>query len=132
MASWAIIEKEGTILFVERSGNTSRPHQWCFPGGGIKPGESPEEACLREVREETGLRVAVEEYVLEKEGSHYFRCRLTDEEQQVMLKENECCDFRWVVPLELCNLGSIMDLKTVAPLLQSLGFVVSDDGALEP
>lgn len=28
---------------------------WCPVGGGIEPGESPEEAAIREVREETGL-----------------------------------------------------------------------------
>ena len=28
---------------------------WCPVGGGIEPGESPEQAAIREVREETGL-----------------------------------------------------------------------------
>jgi 8-oxo-dGTP pyrophosphatase MutT (NUDIX family) len=33
------------------------PHQWSLIGGGIEPGETAEEAVLREVREETGLHL---------------------------------------------------------------------------
>lgn len=32
---------------------------WSFPKGGLKPGESPEAAALREVEEETGLRCRI-------------------------------------------------------------------------
>ena len=45
----------GTVLLTRRSDNGC----WCLPGGGIDPGESVEEACIREVLEETGLIVRV-------------------------------------------------------------------------
>jgi putative (di)nucleoside polyphosphate hydrolase len=37
-------------------GKRIREHSWQFPQGGINPGESPEAAMYRELREEVGLR----------------------------------------------------------------------------
>lgn len=34
---------------------------WTLPGGGLEPGEDPEKAVRREVKEETGYRVVVDE-----------------------------------------------------------------------
>ncbi len=54
--SAAIIDLENQkILLVRRSDTGS----WAVPGGYMEPGESLTEACVREVREETGLQVRV-------------------------------------------------------------------------
>ena len=58
-AAFALLEEEGRILLVSetrRLGNSVRLC-WDIPGGGAEPGESLEEAMIREVREETGLVV---------------------------------------------------------------------------
>lgn len=54
---------------------------WVLPGGGIDPGESPEQAVLREVYEETGLTVEVERYAAHfmpirwlTNTAHVFEC----------------------------------------------------------
>jgi ADP-ribose pyrophosphatase YjhB (NUDIX family) len=36
---------------------------WCLPGGHMEPGESAEECCIREIFEETGLKVRVKRLV---------------------------------------------------------------------
>jgi len=47
--------KREKILLTQREDN----RQWCLPGGGMNPGESASETCIREVEEETGLQVNV-------------------------------------------------------------------------
>ena len=44
-----IFNDEGRFLLTRRSDNG----QWCLPSGGLEPGESLEETCIREVFEET-------------------------------------------------------------------------------
>jgi len=44
------------LLLIQRRRAPDRG-RWNAPGGGLEPGETPEEACRREVREETGLRL---------------------------------------------------------------------------
>ena len=47
------------ILLTRREDN----NQWCLPSGGMEPGENASEACIREVEEETGLRVAIKRLI---------------------------------------------------------------------
>jgi 8-oxo-dGTP diphosphatase len=52
----------GRLLLIQRGHD---PHRglWSLPGGRVEPGESPEQAVRREVREETGLEVLPGELV---------------------------------------------------------------------
>jgi ADP-ribose pyrophosphatase YjhB (NUDIX family) len=53
----AIIKDEaGRLLLIQR-GHEPETGRWSLPGGRIEPGESDEQAVVREAREETGLRV---------------------------------------------------------------------------
>ena len=51
-----LVERDGRVLLVRRKGYGAG--SWSTPGGFIDPGETPEVAAIREVREETGLEVA--------------------------------------------------------------------------
>ncbi len=46
----------GRVLLIRRTGENT----WGIPGGGVEPGESWEDAALRECREETGWEARIE------------------------------------------------------------------------
>lgn len=48
------------VLLVRSSAQSKLAGQWFLPGGGVEWGERPEDAVVRELREETGLEVEVE------------------------------------------------------------------------
>lgn len=58
IATVLLVDREGRLLLQLRGADApAAPGKWSFPGGGIEPGEAPEEAARRELLEETGLLV---------------------------------------------------------------------------
>lgn len=58
VAAYAVVIDESDRMLLAHW-NEGPGAAWTLPGGGLEPGEHPEDAVRREVREETGLRVAV-------------------------------------------------------------------------
>lgn len=57
-AQKAVIARQGRLLLVRKGpDDPHQPGRWEFPGGRMKLDESPDEALVREVREEVGLHV---------------------------------------------------------------------------
>ncbi|MFI2349726.1 NUDIX hydrolase [Streptomyces sp. NPDC019443] len=54
--SMAIITDGGRVLMIRRRQREGKL-SWAFPGGGIEPGETAEQAAVRETLEEVGLEV---------------------------------------------------------------------------
>lgn len=61
LAAYAVVRDDaGRVLLARQPDGRRGWSRWLLPGGGVEPGEHPEEAVLREVVEETGLHVQVE------------------------------------------------------------------------
>lgn len=107
----------GQILICERLGVRNA---WQFPQGGIDPGETPEQALVREVREEISVlpqeirivsRKGPYSYLYGKgrmkRGHHgkvqlYFLCDFTGSDSQIDVgtEHPEFQGFRWISPAE--------------------------------
>ena len=86
LAARALILQDNALLLVNAFPE-GRSNLWCAPGGGVEAGASLHDNLMREVYEETGLRVAVGAPVLVNEfhdpasGFHqveiFFDCTIT-------------------------------------------------------
>ena len=52
-----LIDGEARVLVQQRPSGKSMAGLWEFPGGKVEPGETPEAALVRELREELGIEV---------------------------------------------------------------------------
>ncbi len=75
VAACALIDGEGRVLMAERPEGKELAGLWEFPGGKVEGGERPEEALVRELREELGIEVkpeALEPFTFASHGYERF------------------------------------------------------------
>lgn len=70
IGAYALVVSERGILGTVNSSATPAPGTWSLPGGGVHGGETPSDAMLREVFEETGQEVVIDR-VLSLESEHW-------------------------------------------------------------
>jgi len=58
VAAAALIDADGRVLLARRPPGKAMAGQWEFPGGKLAPGESPEQALIRELREELAIETS--------------------------------------------------------------------------
>ena len=90
----ALIFHEGKLFATQRGYGAWRDY-WEFPGGKIESGETPEEALVREIREELDTGIAVLSHVCDVEYDYpefhlsmqCFRCEITSGEPKLLEHE---------------------------------------------
>jgi 8-oxo-dGTP diphosphatase len=55
VAACALIDPDGRVLIAQRPEGKAHAGRWEFPGGKVERGETPEQALVRELREELGI-----------------------------------------------------------------------------
>jgi 8-oxo-dGTP diphosphatase len=55
VAACALVDADGRVLLTQRPEGKKLAGLWEFPGGKVEPGETPEEALIRELSEEIGV-----------------------------------------------------------------------------
>ena len=100
----AVIERDGLLLITRRRAGTHLSGLWEFPGGKPEPGERPEDALVREIKEELGALVRVGapietvdwQYPDKRVSLTFFRCELSGNPKPL-----EGQEMAWVAPSDL-------------------------------
>jgi 8-oxo-dGTP diphosphatase len=115
----AVIERDGRWLMIRRSEGVIAPGYWCFPGGGIEPGETAEEAVIREIREEVGLEVRPERELWRWQRPdgrlvlYWWQVRQVDEGQEPTPDLAEVAEVRWVTLTEFRELTPALESNLI-------------------
>ena len=96
----AAIIRDGNKVFATQRGYGDYKDGWEFPGGKIESGETPQQALIREIKEELDTDIAVGDYLTTIEYDYpafhlsmqCFWCRIVD--GTLVLKEHEAA--RWL------------------------------------
>ena len=96
----AAVIRKGDKIFATQRGYGEWKDWWEFPGGKMEPGETPEEALVREIREELGTEISVDKFLHTVDWDypkfhltmHCFMCSLKTE--ALHLNEHEAA--RWL------------------------------------
>ena len=121
----AVVIRDGRVLLTRRTEGQHLAGMWEFPGGKLEDGESPEEALVRECREECGIEVEVDGIL---DVTHhrfpeknvlllFYRCGLRAGE----VRHLQVADHAWVAPAELDRYPLPPADERVVARIQALG-----------
>ncbi|MGE7925764.1 NUDIX hydrolase [Viridibacillus arvi] len=118
------INENKEVLMVKGSNSES----WAIPSGGIEQGETPEECCIREVKEETGYDIVIEDSLFIKETEikgykvkiNYFKVKKTGESVGINDPDNIIVDAGWKSLRDIQNIqhAYLEDLEVLEEFLK--------------
>ena len=85
VAACALLDKKGAVLIAKRPAGRPLAGLWEFPGGKVEAGEKPEDALIRELREELGIEISAGDLTPLTFASHAYP------------------DFHLLMPVYLCR-----------------------------
>lgn len=106
----AVIHKNNKIFATQRGYGAYKDY-WEFPGGKIEPGETPEQALIREIQEELATTIQVERFLTTVEYDYpefhlsmdCFLCSIVGDAPKLLEHESACwlsmdhlCDVNWL------------------------------------
>ena len=120
----AAIVVNGRLLAARRTEPAQLAGGWELPGGKVDAGETPEQACVREIREELGCEIEVgrpldgPQQVTPELVLRVFACRLVDGEPDPALLEHDA--LRWLAPEELDEVPWLAADRPLLPMLREV------------
>jgi ADP-ribose pyrophosphatase YjhB (NUDIX family) len=106
----AIIKDPGGRLLLIRRGHAPEAGRWSLPGGRVEPGESDQQAVIREIREETGLEIECDQLIgsvkriSPPDAVLEIRDYAATVTGGVLVAADDAAEVRWVSPAELGRL----------------------------
>jgi 8-oxo-dGTP diphosphatase len=127
VAAGALIDADGRVLICQRPEGKTMSGLWEFPGGKVEQGETPEQALIRELREELGISVGARclsplSFVSHDYGDFHllmplFVTRKWDGVPQPLERQQ----LKWVMPVRLGDFPMPpADVPLIAALTDSL------------
>ena len=117
----AAIIRKGDTIFATQRGYGDFKDWWEFPGGKMEPGETPEEALVREIREELSAEISVDKFLYTVDYDypafhltmHCYLCSLLCD--ALHLNEHEAA--RWLKADEIHSVNWLPADEDLLPLI---------------